>query len=98
MLKSSKKNSIEVKIFDPYFNDVEINELVGVGTFNFPSGLNEFDAVIVSVDHNEFKDTANLMENLNGCKYILDNLGIWDHVNFSDSGIDYHISGDSNWI
>ena len=97
-VKELKKHPIEVKIFDPYFNETEIKELLEIETFNYPENLNEFDAIVVSVDHDEFKDTKNLTENLNECKYILDNLGIWKSLDFSNLGIEYHISGDSNWI
>ena len=55
-------------------------------------------AIVVSVDHDEFKETGNIKENLKNCKYILDNLGIWNDLNLSKLGIEYHISGDKNWI
>jgi len=93
-----KKHSVEVKIFDPYFNKEEIKDLLDIDTFNFPENLEEFDAIVVSVDHDEFKDVKKLEKNLNGCKYILDNLGIWKSVDFTKLGIEYHISGDRNWI
>jgi nucleotide sugar dehydrogenase len=93
-----KKHSVEVKIFDPYFNKKEIKDLLDIDTFNFPESLDEFDAIVVSVDHDEFKDVKNLNKNLNSCKYILDNLGIWKSIDFAKLGIEYHISGDSNWI
>jgi len=93
-----KKNSIDVELFDPYFSKEEIKKLVNIDTFNFPKDLNKFDAVVVSVDHDEFKDTTMLKKNLKNCKYILDNLGVWKNLDFSDLGIDYHISGDKNWI
>tara|TARA_A100001388_G_C28769206_1_gene502766 strand:- start:1375 stop:2694 length:1320 start_codon:yes stop_codon:yes gene_type:complete len=93
-----KKHSVEVKIFDPYFNKEEIKDLLDIDTFNFPESLEEFDAIVVSVDHDEFKDVKKLEKNLNGCKYILDNLGIWRSVDFTKLGIEYHISGDRNWI
>ena len=93
-----KKNNINVKVFDPYFNQEEIKQLLEVDTFVYPNDLRDFDAIVVSVDHNEFKETEKLKESLNGCKYILDNLGIWEHLNLKNIGIEYHVSGDSNWI
>ncbi len=93
-----KKHSINVELFDPYFSKEEIKELVGIDTFSYPNELNKFDAIVVSVDHDEFKNTENLRKNLVNCKYILDNLGIWEKLNLYQLGIEYHVSGDKNWI
>tara|TARA_B100000795_G_scaffold267756_1_gene253265 strand:+ start:1407 stop:2729 length:1323 start_codon:yes stop_codon:yes gene_type:complete len=93
-----KKHSINVELFDPYFSKEEIKELVGIDTFSYPNELNKFDAIVVSVDHDEFKNTENLRKNLVSCKYILDNLGIWEKLNLYQLGIEYHVSGDKNWI
>jgi len=93
-----KKHAVNVELFDPYFSNEEIKKLVNIESFNYPSDLNKFDAIVVSVDHDEFKETGNIKENLKNCKYILDNLGIWNDLNLSKLGIEYHISGDKNWI
>ncbi len=93
-----KKHAVNVELFDPYFSNEEIKKLVNIESFNYPSDLNKFDAIVVSVDHDEFKETNNIKENLKNCKYILDNLGVWNDLNLSKLGIEYHISGDKNWI
>ena len=93
-----KKNYVNVELFDPYFTSEEIKKLVDIDTFAFPNDLNKFDAIVVSVDHDEFKETKTIPSNLKNCKYILDNLGIWEKLNLSQLGIEYHVSGDKNWI
>lgn len=93
-----KKNSIEVEIFDPYFSSEEIKKLLDIKTFSYPNDLFKFDAIVVSVDHDEFKNANNIANNLKNCKFILDNLGIWEDLNLQKLGIEYHVSGDKNWI
>jgi len=93
-----KKNSVEVKLFDPYFSEQEVKEILGVETFDYPNDLSDFDAIVVSVDHDEFKDFGGLKDKLKDCSYILDNLGIWKDIDFSNLKIEYHVSGDKNWI
>ncbi len=93
-----KKHSIEVEIFDPYFSSEEIKKLLDIKTFSYPNDLFKFDAIVVSVDHDEFKNANNISNNLKNCKFILDNLGIWEDLNLQKLGIEYHVSGDKNWI
>ena len=93
-----KKHSIEVEIFDPYFSSEEIKKLLDIKTFSYPNDLFKFDAIVVSVDHDEFKNANNIANNLKNCKFILDNLGIWEDLNLQKLGIEYHVSGDKNWI
>lgn len=98
-VKELKRHKVSVKLFDPYFTDNEIKEIVGLDTFDFPEGLKEFDAIVLTVDHKEFDQSIQqLKENIKNCKFILDNLGVWDHLNLLDMGIEYHIAGDANWL
>ena len=94
--KGSKDSGIDPQSIN--YMAQEIKELVGIDTFSYPNELNKFDAIVVSVDHDEFKNTENLRKNLVSCKYILDNLGIWEKLNLYQLGIEYHVSGDKNWI
>ena len=50
------------------------------------------------IDHDEFKiSNKQLNKHLKKTKYILDNMGIWEKNDFNKN-IEYHISGDKNWI
>ena len=92
------KKKIKVKLFDPYYNEQEIKKITNLKMIKFPNELNDFECVVVSVDHKYFKDKViNISKNLKNCKYILDNMGIWKNFKFSKK-INYKISGEENWI
>ncbi len=93
-----KKNSVYVEIFDPFFNDEEIKEITGLNSFNYPKELSKFDALVISVDHDEFKVFEDAKEYLKNCKYVLDNLGVWEEKLKSYKNIEYHVAGDENWL
>lgn len=95
------KKGVDVKVFDPYFTESEIRKILGVGTLKFPRGLNDFDMVVLVVDHDEYKVPATaLVRNMKKCRYILDNTGLWNaHRDpFEAAGIEYHLAGEANWI
>ena len=69
-----------------------------IDTFNYPNDLNKFDCIVLSVDHDEFKENKKIKKYLKNCKFILDNNGVWENIDFRDLRIEYHISGDSNWL
>lgn len=94
-------NGIKVKLCDPLYSAQEIQDLAGVPSFDFPVGLQEFDGVIAIVNHNHFSQCLDeIPGHLSSCKFILDNHGIWSGLKaqFYAQGIDYHISGDANWL
>lgn len=93
-----KKRNINVEIFDPYFTDDEIKKILNIRCFKFPNDLKKFDCLVVFIDHDEFKiSNKQLNKHLKKTKYILDNMGIWEKNDFNKN-IEYHISGDKNWI
>ena len=96
-----KEAGVSAKLCDPYYDAAEIQQIAGVESFDFPEGVGEFDAVVAVVNHDSFKghDDA-LLATLSGCRFILDNLAMWSHLSqeFAAKGIEYHISGDSNWL
>ena len=93
-----KKNNIKVKLFDPFYNSNEIKKKTGLKTFKFPQGLKNFDCIVVSVDHGYFKKKFKLTKKyIKGCKYILDNMGVWKNLKLPEN-IEYKISGERNWI
>ncbi len=92
------KKKIKVKLFDPYYNEQEIKKITNLKMIKFPNELNDFECIVVSVDHKYFKDKViSISKNLKNCKYILDNMGIWKNFKFSKK-INYKISGEENWI
>ena len=97
-IKYLKKNNIKVKLFDPFYNSKEIKQKTGLKTFKFPQGLKNFDCVVLSVDHSYFKKKFELTKKyIKGCKYILDNMGVWKKLKLPEK-IEYKISGEKNWI
>jgi hypothetical protein len=96
LVKSLKKNKLNVKLFDPYFTSEEIRKAAGVETFTFPNQLIKFDCVIVTVSHKQFKiPEAKLRKYLKNCKFIIDHEGAWKNYNLVKK---YHLTGDSGWI
>jgi nucleotide sugar dehydrogenase len=99
IVKGLKDAGIKVKVNDPYYSDEEIDKLLGVKTFAFPDGLQEFDAVLVCAGHMQYKYTNHtaLIGHLRNCRLLLDNMGALSNVRFPQS-IEYHSSGDAGWL
>ena len=98
-VKELKKNRIDVKVYDPYYTPKEIKKILNVNAFRFPTDLNKFDCIVVSVDHDEFKkNLGKIFKKFKKTKFILDNNGIWEKSKKSLKKYNYHISGDNNWI
>ena len=96
LIKSLKEKKLKVKIFDPYFTSKEIKDAVGLETFKFPNELIDFDCLIVTVIHKQFKiPKKKLKKYLKNCKFIIDHDGAWKNYNLENF---YHLSGDSGWI
>tara|TARA_X000000950_G_scaffold58890_1_gene71409 strand:+ start:1245 stop:2555 length:1311 start_codon:yes stop_codon:yes gene_type:complete len=96
LIKSLKEKKLKVKIFDPYFSAKEIKDAVGLETFKFPNELIDFDCLIVTVIHKQFKiPKQKLKKYLKNCKFIIDHDGAWKNYNLENF---YHLSGDSGWI
>lgn len=100
MVKRLKEKGVKVKIFDPYFDKEEIKALTGVGSFIFPDGLLEFEGIAVVCDHHEFTTAHvfNILQKLENCKIILDNTGIWQHLELQKNGITYKLPGEEGWL
>ena len=96
LVKSLIKKKLKVKLFDPYFSKKEIYDAVKVKTFNFPKDLSNFDCLIVTVDHKQFKIRKNILEkHIKNCKLIIDHDGAWKKYNLKNN---YHLTGDNGWI
>ncbi len=55
LIKFLIKKKIKVRLYDPYFSNKEIYDAARVKTLNFPKDLPNFDCLILSVDHKQFK-------------------------------------------
>ena len=96
LVKFLIKKKLKVRLFDPYFTKKEIYDAAKVKTFNFPKDLSNFDCIIVSVDHKQFKIPKKILEKyLSKCKLIIDHDGAWKKYNLKNN---YHLSGDHGWI
>ena len=96
LVKFLKKKNCKVKLFDPYFTKKEIYDAAKVKTFGFPKDLPNFDCLIISVDHKQFKIPKKILEKyLKNCKLIIDHDGAWKKYNLKNN---YHLSGDHGWI
>ena len=96
LIKFLVKKKIKVKLYDPYFSNQEIYNAAKVKTFRFPKDLSNFDCLILSVDHKQFKIRKKILEKyLKNCKLIIDHDGAWKKYNLKNN---YHLSGDRGWI
>ena len=96
LIKFLIKKKIKVKLYDPYFSNKEIYNAAKVKTFSFPKDLPNFDGLILSVDHKQFKIRKKILEKyLKNCKLIIDHDGAWKKYNLKNN---YHLSGDRGWI
>ena len=100
MIPLLRERGIEVKVNDPHFTDAEIKEIAGVEAFAFPQGLSAFDTVLVVAGHREYNavNHATLLDNLEHCRLLMDNTGIWEDVDFEGHGIGYHLAGSPYWL
>ncbi len=95
LVKSLQKKRLNVKLYDPYFNKKEIYNAAKVKTFKFPNDLENFDCLIITVDHKQFKIPKNVLQKrLKRCKFIIDHDGAWKKYNLNN----YYLSGEHGWI
>jgi nucleotide sugar dehydrogenase len=96
LVRSLLKKKLRVRLFDPYFTKKEIRDAVKVDTFKFPKELTDFDCLIITVDHKQFKiPKKTLKKYLKNCKFIIDHDGAWKNYNLKSN---YHLSGEAEWI
>ena len=101
MSRRLMERGVKVKINDPYYTSNEIKKLTGADTFSFPEGLSEFECIVIVAGHRLYKaiPEAKLIGYLKNCRLVLDNLEeTWRTFDWSTSGIEYRIAGDSNWL
>jgi len=90
-----------VKINDPYYSAEEIKRLTDCDSFPFPSGLSEFECVIVVAGHRLYRSIPHteLKSHLINCRTIIDNVEeTWKDLDWSSTRIQYSVAGGSNWL
>jgi len=99
LVERLKEKGVDVKVNDPYYSYEEIHRIVSVGSFDFPSGLKEFDTILIVADHREYRSIPDkdITDNLKNCRLILDNVDIWGDIEFGHH-IEYHVAGDKGWL
>jgi nucleotide sugar dehydrogenase len=100
IVKRLQAKGVKVRIYDPYFEKEEIKSITGADPFIFPDGLLEFEGIAVVCDHHEFTTAHvhSILEKLDACKIILDNVGIWKDLNLNKNGRIYKIPGQESWL
>jgi len=99
IVKELKKAKISVKAHDPYYSAQELKELLGVDSFNFPAGLEEFDTILICASHMQYRyvNEGKILKSLKNCRLILDNMGAWKDFHFQKQ-VEYHEAGDAHWL
>jgi nucleotide sugar dehydrogenase len=100
IVKRLKEHEISVKVHDPYYSNEEIQEILGASAFEFPGDLSEFDGIVIVADHKLYASIPRneLIENLKKCRVVIDNVGIWNQLDFTNTEIEYHEAGDRGWL
>jgi len=92
-----KKAGVDVSVNDPYYTDEEAEKVTGCETFKMLDDLDKFDAIVIVSGHIVYKfNKHKIKEKLKNCKIILDNVGIWNDVQFQ--GPEYYEAGNCGWL
>ncbi len=99
IVEELRRRGVKVKVNDPLYSAEEIERICGVGTFAFPEGLSEFEAVLVVAAHREYRAvaTSQVLRRLK-CRVVLDNAGLWQDVPWQERGIEYWLAGQAGWM
>ena len=94
-----KKNSVSVTICDPLFSKKEINEILNVRSMQKVNSLDNFDAIIMMINHRIFKK-FNLLKLIKNpkLKLILDNANFFKGKINIDNKTKFIETGQSNWL
>ena len=94
------EQGVSAKIHDPLYTPEEIKNLSGAETFTFPGDLRDFDTIVIVSGHREYRtiDHVTLLDHLEKCRLVIDNTALWKGVDFQSKGIEYHLTGDANWL
>ncbi len=102
IIQKLKEMGISVKVNDPYYTDEELKRITGAESFVFPDGLAQFDAVLVTCDHNKYRFTQDdkVVSSLKNCRVVLDNANVWPRMRekFAARKIGYWRAGEAGWL
>jgi len=96
-----REKGVQVKVNDPYYSSEQIRSLTDAPDFKFPTGLSEFECVLIVAGHRLYKAISEktLRANLGNCRMIIDNMEeAWRDFDWNAAGIEYHVAGDKNWL
>lgn len=90
----------KIKVNDPLYTNEELKEITKLNTFSFPNDLSQFEILILTAGHKYYQAVAKstpelLIEATKSCRFILDNTGIWEGINFKCS---YALVGRPGWL
>jgi nucleotide sugar dehydrogenase len=101
IISSLKEHGIDVRVFDPYYTVLEIYQIAGVKSFDYPDGLSQFAGIIIVPPHRMFGQTPKdvLFRFMKKGQVVMDNEGVWEkwRGDFVSNGVDYHRVGDKGW-
>ncbi len=94
-----KEKGVRVRVHDPYYSEKEIFELTNCPSLVFPEGLAGCDGVLVVSPHMHYRSVhkQDLIKHLSHVKIILDNMGIWNDLDFPKT-MHYYEAGHANWL
>lgn len=97
--KRLKEKNIDVKIHDPYYSGEEIVSITGHPPLSFPDGLQDRDTILVITPHMQYRymNKEELVQQLSNTKLIVDNMGVWNDVQFPKQ-VKYYEAGQANWL
>lgn len=84
-------------VHDPLYNGNEIMKITGCPSFDFPGELDKFKALFLLSGHDAYKnvDEKLLVKKTRRYKFIFDNTGIWEHIDFR---CPYYTPGRPGWM
>lgn len=99
IINSLKGKISKIMCYDPFFSEDEIREIIGLDSFVFPDGLCDFDAVVITVGHRDFRriSWSSLKEKMGNCSLVMDNMGIWKDKKWDETRVSYRQVGTPGW-
>lgn len=91
------QNKRTIRIHDPLYTSKELRKKYNCPTFEIPNDFDEVDCVILTAGHDYYKNINKqlLIEKTKHLKFILDNSGIWEGIEFE---CPYALIGRAGWL
>ena len=99
VIDSLKGKVSKIMCYDPFYSEDEIRDVIGLDSFVFPDELCDFDAVVITVGHRDFRriSWSSLKEKLKNCSLVMDNMGIWKNKKWDETRVSYRQVGTPGW-